>query len=777
MFFMHRFFISSISFVILSVMPLFSQPATSYEEAERWGESLFSILEKENVAHPTRYVVLSNRLSLGQQVQNSNTIYEVQNSFDLQGETVVMPERSVLLFNGGSLKNGRIVSNGSQYCSKTTSKVFNCDTTGTFEQVAYIVKASDTGLAKNDANKASSNYNIFRQLIQRGSNLYLDGKYYVSFSKPIELERVFYLYGGELVYEKNAFRFIDGGGLSVRGSSITASKKSQSAFFIGSTDLLGPQTSQEISFLDSSIDCAYLVHLLFKDMNSDSVAFGVRKLEVDHCVFAQTGRIRILDAVISDKCSFTNNYYKSFATTPIYIACQHSVQTNPNDKSAYRYVAQNLSKGCSVIIDRNIFIGQPVSLDFYYCSALVKAVDCSFTNNYLRDIINYCDGNNNSIATAYDAYLSCVRVLYEGNFIKDMMSYSKRGGSKPQCQIGKSKSNPLSYVKTPAERIYRNNCFIVDGNRFLKMGADSESLYSEIFHNNSYFDRYVWSGNSLIYKNADIKTGMAGSNSRSFQLENNYFDVRKAQGSGLVTVLSNEKMDEVIVRNNVFSQEEHRLFPLLNQKYKKDYKKNLQGDILITGNRFVNSSPKVFFFTGKSVIIKDNFSDRSDISGNTYLSNFMGSGTYVDVDKMDAELKFRRKEKNTAGLFQYFSSASKGIYTIELDAVPDKGVNYYYYLDKDHDFVIECEIRDDSEIKTVQIPFHYKRGNLSYKWGDSIVNFRPGDKSEVKVWFKDSFVQFRTTFPAAGNNKLLTQIRPGVGSKISGTVKITYRTE
>ena len=776
-FVMRRILISSILLTVLSAISLFSQPATSYEEAEKWGRSMYAELEKENVAHPMRYVILTNRSSFGKQVMQPNTIYEIQSTFDLQGATVNIPERCVLLFNGGSLKNGRIVGNETQYCTKTQNKVFTCDLTGTFTQVPYIVKASEAGLVKNNANKAGSNYSILKQLIQRGSNLYLDGTYYVTFSTPIDLGRVFNLYGGELIFEKHAFRVSDGGGLSVWGSTITASKKTPSVFFVGSNDLLGPQTIREISFFDSSIDCDYLVQILFKDLNSDKVAFGVKKLEVDHCVFSQTGRIRVMDAVISDKCSFTNNHYESFATTPIYIACQHSVQTEPNDKSAYHFVSQNLSKGCPVVIDHNIFIGKPVALNFYYCAALVKAVECSFTNNYVSDIINFCDGVKNSNATAYDAYLSCVRVLYEGNFIKDMMSYSKRGGSKPQCQIGKSKTNPLSYVKMPAERIYRNNCIIVDGNRFLKMGADSESLYAEIFHNNSYFDKYIWSGNTLIYKNADIKTGMAGSNSRSFRLEDNYFDVRKAQGYGLVTVLSNEKMDEVIIRNNVFRQEEHQLFPLLNQRYKKDFKKELQGDILITGNRFINSSPKTYFFTGRSVVIKNNVSDRSDISGNAYLSNYMGSGTYVDVDRMETELKFRKKNKNSAGLFQYFSSDSKGIYSIDLDAVPEKGVSYYYELNKDHDFVMECEIRNDRGTKTVRIPFHYKRGRLSYEWEGKTVKIQPGDKSDAKVWFKDGFVQFRTTFPASGKKQMLTQIRPGGGAVKNETVRFTYRAE
>jgi hypothetical protein len=172
---MRKYLIIGILLTILSSISLFSQPATSYEEAEKWGKSMLTELEKENVAHSMQYVVLTNRLPFEKQVSQPNTVYEVQGSFDLQGTTVIMPERSVLLFNGGNLKNGRIVSNDTQYCTKVPGKVFACDTTGLFQQVAYIEKASEVGMAKNNANRGGTNYNILKQTIQRGINLYLDG--------------------------------------------------------------------------------------------------------------------------------------------------------------------------------------------------------------------------------------------------------------------------------------------------------------------------------------------------------------------------------------------------------------------------------------------------------------------------------------------------------------------------------------------------------------------------------------------------------------------------
>ena len=771
---MARKLISNILVAILWGMPLFSQPVTSYEEAEKWGKSMFAQLEKENVAHPTQYVVLTNQSTFGKQVLKPNTIYEIRNVFDLQGTTVKLPERCVLLFNGGSLKNGCIVGKGTRYCTKTPNRVFACDTTGTFEQVAYIVKASDAGLVKNNANKSGNNYNALKQLVQRGSNLYLDGKYYVKFSSPLTLSRVFQIFGGEMVFEKNAFVFSNNGGLVADGTTITASGKTRSSFFCGSNDLLGAVVIKDLSFHHSTIDVPYLVNISFRDLNSDLVSFGVNRIEVDHCVFKETGRFRVLDAVVSEKCSFTNNYYQKFTTTPIYICCQHSTQANPEDKSAYKYIAQNLPKGCPVVVDHNIFMGIPVTLNFYYCAALIKSVDCYFTNNYLQDIINYSDGSS---ATAYDAYLSCVNVYYENNFVKDMMSFSKKGGSKPQCQIGKSKNNPLAFAGYPAKRMYRNNIIIVDGKRFLKMGADASSLNTDIFGNVSYIDEYVWEENSLIYKNAQLNTGVSGNSFGSFHLIDNYFETESLSGSGLITVRSQHQVNEILVLGNTFKvMANNLLFPLLNQKYNEKYKRSNQKRIVITDNTFINTAPKIFFFTGEDIVIKNNASGIGNIPGNVYLSNYSGAGTTLDVARMDTELRFNKESKNTGGLMQYFSSNSKGVYSVELDDIPEKGVNYYYNYDKDHDFVIECEIRNGRSVKIVRIPFHYKRGKLSYEWEGRSVKVQPGEKSEVKVWFKDSFVQFRTTFPASGKKQLVTQIRPS-GSATNETVKLSYKAE
>ena len=734
-----------------------AQKVFSYEEAEKYGECMLKKLKHENVAQPMQYKVLKKSSSFKNQVCSSLTIYEINSDFDLKGMKVKVPDHSVLVFNGGSLRNGQLTGDNIKYCVNGDSRnCIRCKIDSSLERIGYVVKASSVGMVKDDESKAKDNYYIFKSIIQQGKNIYLDGTYYLLFLEPLVMNRTVYIYGGKLVYRKNAFRFSDDGGVVVVGGFITASEKASSSYFCGSRDLLDPVSIKNISFIHCTINCNYLVNIKYKDLNSDEVAFGLKRLEVDHCVFNETGKIRVMDAVITERCSFTNNDYIKFTTTPIYLCCQHSIQASPKDSSAYHYVANNLLKWCPVIIDHNIFRGTIVSLDFYYCAALIKTINCFFTNNYLYNIINNSNGSN---ATAYDTYLSCVNVVYENNFVKDMMSYSINGSPKPQCQIGKSKSNPLPNTHLPAKRIYRNNVVVVNGDRFLKMGADAESLFTDIFGNNSYIDEYVWEQNSLIYRHAQLRTGVATKSYGSFYMTNNYFEVDKMTGRGLVSIRSDEYLNKAIIQNNTFKVSNSQLLPLFNQKYKEGYRNGDQKKIDISGNTFVNSSPKIFFFTGEDVFIKDNNCDKSDITGNMYLSKYSGSNTILDVKQMDVELLFVNNSNNPGGLFQYFSSCSNGIYSIDLDQIPSKGVNYSYTFDRDHVFSFSLMISKRDSVREIQIPFRVKDGKLCYEWKGHIVYVDFG-KNDSKVWYQGDGIMLKSFFYLNKKKQFVTKVVP-----------------
>lgn len=61
------------------------------------------------------YKILRKDATFASQVTDTNTIYEIRYDFDLDGGTVNIPANCVLLFNGGSVHNGRLVLNNTEF--------------------------------------------------------------------------------------------------------------------------------------------------------------------------------------------------------------------------------------------------------------------------------------------------------------------------------------------------------------------------------------------------------------------------------------------------------------------------------------------------------------------------------------------------------------------------------------------------------------------------------------------------------------------------------------
>lgn len=60
-------------------------------------------------AEPKEVVVLKQGIRLNSQMVCENTIYRVSSSFDLDGDELIIPDKCVLYFDGGSIVNGTIV--------------------------------------------------------------------------------------------------------------------------------------------------------------------------------------------------------------------------------------------------------------------------------------------------------------------------------------------------------------------------------------------------------------------------------------------------------------------------------------------------------------------------------------------------------------------------------------------------------------------------------------------------------------------------------------------
>lgn len=89
------------------------------------------------------YVILRKGKTFQEQVTKPNTIYEIRYDFDLDGAEITIPENCVLKFEGGSLRGGILVGNGTTFRGLKDS-CLTVDFAGTF--ICNHVKASYVGL-------------------------------------------------------------------------------------------------------------------------------------------------------------------------------------------------------------------------------------------------------------------------------------------------------------------------------------------------------------------------------------------------------------------------------------------------------------------------------------------------------------------------------------------------------------------------------------------------------------------------------------------------------
>ena len=692
-------------FIFVLMTPFMLSIPTSYQEAKKMGDNRYEMLQKANALEDVHYVVLKSGNDLERLLRYENSIYVIGKIYDLKGKTITLPKNSVLVFRDGNIKNGTLYSDNAKY-TVIGNLPIGCRFKGQFERIAPLYTASELGLKPGSKENMDYNAVKLQESIKKGLNIFIDGAYYFSFSKPILLDYQLHLFGGGFIFSKYAFDLTNGGGIYANGVHFSSIRKGVVDDIVcGTRDKHPAITTTPLSFFNCRFSCNRIVSLSFKDINPKETPYGIPSVIVSHCMADRTGKFIILNAVIKEGCSFTNNTWTGFSSAPIYLTCSHSKRTHPDEADANPWAEEIVDACGDVVVDSNVFLGKEVTDNSYYCAALVDSKRCLFTNNYLKDIINISDKNGAGY-TAYDAYLSCVEVIYKNNYIEDMMSYSKDGAKKPQCEIGKSKSNPLEYYGVKARREYTDNVFVSDGKRFLDEGADPESVYANIFNNTSPIDEYIWERNAVIYRNIVIKGRSSSAKYRSFSLKNNYFECAQISGN-LVFSNSANNFSDIEIRDNSFKMDQTSSIVVFNQLYQKDFKNYKRGNIIISGNEFDNSSPLYHYFVADTVRIKENKVRNATLAKNTYLNNYSGQDTPLAVRSMDAELVLDTKGQSKGGAHQVFTSSSSGSYYLDL-----KGVYYTYQIGADHSFDI---VLYQGGQKVYDIEFSVKNGKVSYR--------------------------------------------------------------
>lgn len=619
----------------------------------------------------------------------------------------------------------------------------NCDA-----KVKYK-KATKIGMVKDDPSAAEKNYTLLQNAISQKRNVKLNGTFYVKFPKPIILDYTLHITGGEMrIVSGNCFDFTDGGGFVAESTVFRREDIEEGKALCGTWDLHGDILIDKFHFLNSKYYGRYLLQMSFEDINSDETKFGMNQIQVKDSYLYNGGRVLFLNGVIWEKCDFSNNTFESFPITPIYIAYYHSKKRYPNESDTYMFVETNYKNSSSVTISQNHFLGKPVSTNTYYCSALVQSVVCNFQDNYLRDIINYADGKSMPGATCYDAYLSCSEVYFSGNLIENMMSFSMNGAEKPQCEIGKSKIDLLRYEGSKTIRCYENNSYIVYGDKFLNLGADRNTLYTNIFANTDPIDTYIWNNNTIVYHGADLHGRTSSSPYNTFEFNDNRIEVSTIKNNGLCLIPSIVDFKVVRMTNNTFVLKDSTPFYLFNQVYYEGTPEYVRGNILIENNKFIGASPKITFNRADSIIIKNNATADSCSDSNYYLQNGSGKDTPLISANINVDLPYM-SSANRGTTVMHLSTKSSGIFKqITPVLTNNKALSGHIYLEDEKTVEYKISYQVANRPKEVSVSFVYKLGSLSCK-----VNGQNQDLNNDKysVLFNEDGIRFQIKYTPSEN--------------------------
>ena len=106
-----------------------------------------------------------------------NTIYEIRYDFDLNSQRIIIPENSILLFNGGTLNNGIIEGTNSSFINYDDNAIFiNITLDGTWKNISYVCVDwfgnSDTAIEQSVRVAKTAKCPI---ILKENEYIYLDG--------------------------------------------------------------------------------------------------------------------------------------------------------------------------------------------------------------------------------------------------------------------------------------------------------------------------------------------------------------------------------------------------------------------------------------------------------------------------------------------------------------------------------------------------------------------------------------------------------------------------
>lgn len=257
-------------------------PDNSYIEYE--GGSIFDGNIIDRAGRLNRIVLKKNivngkNILTQEMVSKSNTIYEIRYDFDLRGKEIIIPEGCILQFNGGSIKNGRILFN---FTILQGDILILCDCKGHLDN--KIIIPDWFGFVEGDKSSAENNYTILKMCTKLlftisskpdSSKLYANrtmefkaGNYYISGNSPLWLNRT------EMMSIEPNYRYRSGGKFKGQGKNntrIIMINDTESTLWFGSNeDINYPAREVDNSVAPDANDTSVMDNITFEGISFSS---------------------------------------------------------------------------------------------------------------------------------------------------------------------------------------------------------------------------------------------------------------------------------------------------------------------------------------------------------------------------------------------------------------------------------------------------------------------------------------------------------------------------
>ena len=627
-------------------------------------------------------------------ISHTNTIYEIRYDFDLDGERIIIPDGSLIKFNGGSLNNGNIYTDNSLVeIDRTFTDVF---VNIIFENgINYVVKNTDgyiysdkvgfndTG-ATSDLSYAEYNFELFSLLVTYYSKIILTRFYDIKPSKSIDLDHSLYIKGGGLNIigsSTSLFNIKSGASIHFDGVTFYGNSDYYKLFYCTNLNFF----IQEIYVENCSFNCD-LGGLYFADnVNNGITNLVLRNNRIRYSSYKDMHFLTICDAKFINPAYIENNSVINFSKVFIYFSTTNEY-TNSNKKaldSAPIYFLNNYCVGSTIKLDNNI------GNNSYHCAALVESNTFICKNNVIKNIVTTYENG-----TAYDNYASCQHYIFENNIVENVVKFDITGVEHEndyysECELGKSKG-VIDETKY-ATRIFRNNRYILDIDFIKTIGATQTDLFIWIFANtfvNTNVD--IIFDNNIIDYPINIRGVSTSRYFKRFQFTNNIVHVKSWQW-GIFSCNTTTPVEYYEISNNKIKQDEPVIYiPFVYQGNATVKNKELiiKNNILDSIISFHNGNAANF----ESIICKDNIchTQEYELTQNIPIEN---NGVHDNID-----IEFNLDVANTTNdsQYYYYSIFNHGKLQYNINKVINKKAYFIFRINtaKYSIFTVEFDINN-----------------------------------------------------------------------------------